>query len=189
MKLPLLILLLAASDAFCAQDVPMDTQISYRVYPVFAHRTDALGAELKAATRAQGIAQHAAGSTTASLDVERFLQQQAHGCVVESLRVRLRVEVLLPEWRPLRAPSRTLRKRWEAVAQTLAAHEQGHLDYTLEAAQALRTELAEMSAMSSCEAIDNAIDRRFRRALMRLNSQNVLFDIRTNHGRRGAPTF
>ena len=103
--------------------------------------------------------------------------------------MRLRVEVLLPEWRPLRAPSRTLRKRWEAVAQTLAAHEQGHLDYTLEAAQALRTELAEMSAMSSCEATDHAIDRRFRRALMRLNSQNVLFDIRTNHGRRGAPTF
>ncbi|MFY8136439.1 MAG: DUF922 domain-containing protein [Aquimonas sp.] len=63
-------------------------------------------------------------------------------CRLSDFEVRMEIDVLIPEWQPLRAPDADEVTLWQGVQNRLRQHEQRHRDHAEAAAQRLHARLA-----------------------------------------------
>lgn len=67
---------------------------------------------------------------------------QPRACRLSDFEVRMEIDVLIPEWQPLRAPDAEELAVWQGVQTRLRQHEQRHREHAEAAAQRLHERLA-----------------------------------------------
>lgn len=103
--------------------------------------------------------------------------------------VELTLGHILPEWRPAAGDSPELAARWAHFARLLAAHEGGHADISLRAANALARELTALPPSPTCAALRASAHRVFEDAVGRLRQRHLHYDWKTAYGRRQGARF
>lgn len=127
------------------------------------------------------------GSTRSEIELTTRLEPEADGCRIARLEVRLDVTTRLPEWRPVRKPSRRTRQKWTESAAILARHEDGHRAHAVEAAEGLRQTLIRLGPKKDCQRLDMAVAIELKSAVRRLESRDLRYDARTRGGLRDDP--
>lgn len=127
------------------------------------------------------------GSTRSEIELSTRLEPDAHGCRIARLEVHLNVTTRLPEWHPLRKPSRRTRQEWTQSVAILARHEDGHRGHAVEAAEGLRQTLVDLGPKKDCQRLDLAIAIELQSAVGRLESRERRYDARTRNGLRDDP--
>ena len=154
-------------------------------YPITGSDIRHINLQLQANPDASGNTGH--GSTRSEIELSTRLEPDAHGCRIARLEVHLDVTTRLPEWHPVRKPSRRTRQEWTQSAATLARHEDGHRAHAVEAAEDLRKTLIDLGPKKDCQRLDLAIAIELHSAVGRLDSRDRRYDARTNGGSRDDP--
>lgn len=68
---------------------------------------------------------------------------RSRACRLSDFAVRMEIDVLIPEWQPLRAPDADELALWQGVQTRLRQHEQRHREHAEAAARRLHARLAE----------------------------------------------
>lgn len=127
------------------------------------------------------------GSTSSEIELATRLELVGDRCRISQLDVRLEVTTRLPDWRPARKPSRSVRKQWAESATILTRHEAGHREHAVQAAEALRKTLIALAPMKDCQRVDTAVGIELQTALQHLDSRELRYDTRTQGGLRDDP--
>lgn len=183
MRCVFLVLLFGLSPACLALGpVRFVAEIEHHDFPVFSVRPNAVIHDLRPHPEVDDPNWHYKGLTEASLELQQSLEQTPDHCIVESISLRLQQEVRVPQWQPPEAPSAEMRDRWQRARDALLVHEQTHVAYSMEAAESLKATLESMPGDSDCRTLQSAIERAYRRSLVRLSLRHAMFDARTRHG-------
>lgn len=104
------------------------------------------------------------------------------GCRVTDVDVDLRVTTTVPRWDPPAEAERDLALRWAAYREALDAHEAGHRDLAVAAANEVRRTLAGLRT-ASCAGMSEEANARGRWVVERYRAEQRRYDRETGHGR------
>ena len=158
--------------------VRIDEKITH--YPVLGGTLEELRAQLQRQASAQTGGAH--GRTHSEITVEYGLDEDAVGCRVRNLEIRLAITVMLPEWTPGANADPQLLERWNRAASALERHEATHRRYAREAAEALRLRLLAIGARPDCTVVRSDVNRQLLRAKLWQQFMDWRYDTRTRNG-------
>lgn len=104
------------------------------------------------------------------------------GCAVSALETDLTVTIRLPRWHPGEDASPAAIREWERYSAALRAHEAGHADIGVSAAEAIRQALSTLSSASGCEALAKELDDRGMAIIEEHQAREREYDTSTRHG-------
>jgi predicted secreted Zn-dependent protease len=108
------------------------------------------------------------------------------GCAISEFTTSVRIVMTLPRWSPGLAGSE-LKKHWEKYYRALVDHERGHADIAVQAAEDIQEQASALPPVSTCLALETAVDGRAEEILERHRRKEIAYDARTRHGTaRGA---
>ncbi len=128
------------------------------------------GHPASALTRHDVVAEYVVGETGA-------------GCVLSDIRVRIDIDIQLPQWLPKRVPPAALAEQWLRLEAALTEHELGHRDNGVWAAGEFLRRLRELQSAPDCENMA-ADAKNVRLALVaELQAREEDFDLRSDFSR------
>lgn len=104
------------------------------------------------------------------------------GCRLRDFEVRLKVEMLLPEWQPERAPAAGEHALWQGLHARLQAHEQRHREHAEAAARQLHQTLStrlDRREPSDCLRLQTDLEALRHRTVQDLRMRDRIFDSST----------
>lgn len=103
-------------------------------------------------------------------------------CAPGDLHLTIEITYRLPSWtRPGDAPA-SLVKKWDDYLKSLIAHENGHRDMALAAAEEFSAAVAALPPADSCVRLNQMIQDLSRRRMAELNADSRAYDLSTDHG-------
>lgn len=112
------------------------------------------------------------------------------GCSMVTPTIELHLMHILPAWSPPAGSAEPgLLGRWAHYTSRLSAHEAGHADISVRAANDLSRAFATMPPSPTCGALRTAAHDLFVEAVARLKAQHRRYDRRTSHGATQGSVF
>lgn len=109
--------------------------------------------------------------------------QNAGVCSAGQVEVLGEITIFLPEWEPLEGASDTLISRWDEFVRALQAHEEGHGEISVKAANQIYEALSNLPAYPTCEELEQAADELGENILENHRKMEEEYDTESNHGR------
>jgi predicted secreted Zn-dependent protease len=108
-------------------------------------------------------------------------QKRAALCQIDSVRVSVEGEILMPRWRDEARAAPALRQRWADYIVALKQHEDGHIDHGRELALSVRQGLLALGPRP-CDQLVVQAQREFDRLQGNAKDRDRDYDARTQHG-------
>ncbi len=103
-------------------------------------------------------------------------------CAADSFRVEVEIAFHLPKWVCDGNAPRPLAEKWESYIRNLTAHERGHRDKTVKAAEDFTRAVADLALAADCSELDRKIRELCRERMTRLDEEQEEYDAATGHG-------
>ncbi|RYZ04845.1 MAG: DUF922 domain-containing protein [Myxococcales bacterium] len=143
-------------------------------------------AELSRSMRAHASANwpdpQAVGMTVSTIPVAGICQEYSDGGGLRDATISLSLVVHLPEWQEHDQAPKALQRSWDRFLKALTAHEEGHVEISIEHATALRNELAMLTPEPSCQELTAKFQDRANLAQARMDRAQAEYDDKTQHG-------
>ena len=180
---------LASGDAVAAPPtltVPVEVNEAQRFYAVDAVQLDVLSEQIDRGRPLASNGRRSHGLLALDLGLHYQLQPQAGRCELQRPRVRLEMQLWLPDWQPEGEAPAALREAWAAMLAGLIEHEAGHRDMAVAAARELAARVAVLGARSDldCPTLRRELLGARLSQLSRLAVRSAAYDRRTAHGQR-----
>ncbi|MBI1235424.1 MAG: DUF922 domain-containing protein [Alphaproteobacteria bacterium] len=85
-------------------------------------------------------------------------QRVGEGCWIAGGSMTAHTIVSAPEWVDYERANRSLRRRWDAYAEQVALHSQGHIEISRQGAQIIAQRLAAIPPQQSCSELRTLVD-------------------------------
>lgn len=154
----------------------LDLQVVVNHYAVQGRDYASLGQSLKA-NGPKGF--H--GLARWKIDYEYTTKRIRDNCQVDSVKVRVVGDILMPKWSDEAAAPPDLQRRWATYYAALKQHEDGHIQHGRELALLVRERMLGLGAVP-CEQVKALTDGEFLRLHGNLKTRDQEYDARTNHG-------
>jgi predicted secreted Zn-dependent protease len=102
---------------------------------------------------------------------------------IESFKVTLTVQMILPEWRPPADADRRMREEWTRYIENLSRHEEGHADIALESARKVIQTLDSFPAARTGAELRDSANAACHALIEECRQRNTAYDDATRHGR------
>lgn len=116
------------------------------------------------------------------------VDQQPSGCAVDSVRVRVAGEILMPRWTDAADGPRDLQRQWSDYIVALQRHEDGHIQHGREFALLVKERLMGLGRIR-CDVLPTLAQREYDRLYANLRTRDQEYDARTGHGRTQGAYF
>lgn len=163
--------------AAAAPSGALDLDVKVRHYDVVAHDYPSLVRAL-AAKGPRGF--H--GMAGWQVDYRYSVDRQPAGCAVDSVRVRVAGEILMPRWVDAADAPPALQRQWSDYYAALQRHEEGHIQHGREFALLVKERLMGLGRVS-CDNLQALAQREYDRLYGNLRTRDQEYDARTGHGR------
>lgn len=151
-----------------------------RNYPVHAQPGEPLRAALNAATPIEVNGRRFHGYTRWNVRWNYRWWREASGrCRITEVTVRLQTEVQLPE---LRTATPAQRAAFDRYLAALSRHEQGHVQFGRDAAQAVDEAIAQLPEAPDCPTLEREANALGRRLIEEHAERERAYDQATRHG-------
>lgn len=120
------------------------------------------------------------GMTAWTLRASYDRRTEAGTCRLTDVAVHLDVEISLPRWQGGHGAD-ALRADWDEFVDALDAHEHGHRDLALDAADAVRAALVELRR-SDCRTLWRDAEATMIAVMADYDERHRAYDLHTNHG-------
>ena len=180
MKGPAVILLAALSIAAATACAAVREEHVERPYTVDAQPEQTLRQALNAATPITADGQRFHGHTR--WDVHwtfRWWREPSGACRITEVTTRLRTEVQLPQLRRATPDQRALFDRY---LRALSRHEQGHVQFGRDAANAIDQGIAQLPSAADCATLEREANALGHRLLREHAEREKQYDRDTRHG-------
>lgn len=175
----------AQAPTAAVHPLPPNVTIEEQVHHYLLDATDvaALRAQLDARGPRNRFGHPAAGLTRHDFTVRYSLDEVASGCAVRGLTIAMRIDIHLPRWEPDGEAAKALQAQWSALYDALHAHELGHRDNGLWAANELARRIGALVPARDCTVMALAVDLTRDRVLEALRRREDAFDAASDFGR------
>jgi predicted secreted Zn-dependent protease len=154
----------------------LEMQVAVKTYPVEGRNYDALTASLRA-RGPQGF--HGLAKWRVSYE---FTSKRERGlCRVDTVRVTIAGEILMPHWTEASLAQPALQRHWSDYYAALKVHEDGHIQHGRELAVLVKERLLGLGAVP-CERLNATAQGEFNRLYANLRNRDAEYDARTGHG-------
>lgn len=92
------------------------------------------------------------GATRMAFSTRIGYAQESSGCRIASAAVTVKVEVILPKWRPRKKAEPDVRLFWNTLFADIKRHEEHHVDIAKAHARELEKKLKAVGRQKTCEA-------------------------------------
>ena len=128
------------------------------------------------------------GLASWKIDYQYTAKRQRDECRIDTVRVKVSGQILMPQWADEAAAPAELRRRWIAYYAALKRHEDGHVQHGRELALLVKERLLGLGAMP-CDQVKPVSDGEFKRLSDNLKARDREYDARTNHGATQGASF
>ena len=115
-------------------------------------------------------------------------KQRRDACQIDTVRVKISGEILMPRWADERSAPQALQRRWSDYYAALKLHEDGHIQHGRELALLVKESLMGLGAVP-CNQIQALAQAEFQRVYGNLKTRDQEYDARTNHGATQGAVF
>ena len=129
------------------------------------------------------------GYTQADIRWQYEARERKGKCRVVSVTVTLTSKTTLPQWAAPPGAPRALRERWTAFLDALTAHEQGHSDIALAAAQRIEDALWHAPMPRTCTGYSTRLDAMANELFDDAIRRQEAYDAETDYGRAQGVRF
>jgi predicted secreted Zn-dependent protease len=165
-------LVLPAASASAASVVK-----SYAYYTIDAPTLDELDKQLESrGPRVQSSGRKHPGATRMRFTTRTTYSQDNGRCRVSAAHTILKVEVILPRWRPRRKPETDMRIIWDTLASDIARHEGLHVDIAKNYASKLEQSIRALGSADSCADMAATVKKATSRILEEHDRAQQQFD-------------
>jgi predicted secreted Zn-dependent protease len=161
----------------------LDLRLAINTYEVRGRDHDALARSLNA-NGPRGF--H--GLTTWKIDYEFTTKREQGGCRVETVRVTVGGQILMPRWADESAAPPELQRRWNDYYAALKLHEDGHIQNGRDLALLVKERLMGLGTIP-CDGVNARAQSEFDRLYQNLKTRDQDYDARTNHGATQGAVF
>jgi predicted secreted Zn-dependent protease len=105
-----------------------------------------------------------------------------YGCAIDSIGVRAKITLTLPQWEPPADVPAALHERWQVFLAALLVHEEGHRQIAIAHGRELVNVLQALPPTPTCDGLKPAVDAAAKGVLDRLARADAEYDRRTRHG-------
>jgi predicted secreted Zn-dependent protease len=166
------LLLLPAGPALAASLVK-----SYSYFTLDASTLDELEPQLRTrGPRVQSSGGQHPGATRMRFNTKTTYLQQGGRCRVADARTVLKVEVILPRWRPRRQPEADMRIIWDTLASDISRHEGQHVDIGKDYAGKLEQAIRSLGPAATCAEMAAKVKQATNRVLDQHDRAQLEFD-------------
>ena len=170
----------ALAWATTAAQAEVQEEHEHAPYPVHARAGQTLREALNAATPITSHGQRFHGYTHWNVRWNFWWQQDGAGrCRITRVATRLRTRVQMPE---LRTGTATQEAQFQRYHRALYAHEQGHVQFGRQAAQAIDQGIAALPEAPDCPTLERQANALGHRLLAEQAAQEKAYDRDTRHG-------
>lgn len=157
--------------------------VDYRFYSVSPNQLSDLRNELntKSPIRKDGRVAH--GITRVSLNWRPVMQPLANGCTVTAIEADLTLRYTLPQLE-LQAPNEPLQAQFDKNYDILHAHELGHGELAIQAANAIEQKIVGMKHAAGCEQLEQEAIATAKDIYAHYKKMELEYDKLTDHGRQ-----
>lgn len=154
----------------------LDLQIAVKHYAVQGRDYASLAQSLKA-NGPKGF--H--GLASWKIGFEYTTKKQRDACQVNTVRVKVDGEILMPKWADETAAPLELQQRWTTYYAALKRHEDGHIQHGRELALLVKERLLGLGVVP-CDQVQALAAGEFQRLSGNLKARDQEYDARTQHG-------
>ncbi len=122
------------------------------------------------------------------IDYQYTTRRQRDECRMDTVRVKVSGQILMPRWADEAAAPPDLQRRWSAYYAALKQHEDGHVQHGRELALLVKERLLGLGALP-CDQVKPVSDGEFKRLSDNLKARDKEYDARTNHGATQGASF
>jgi predicted secreted Zn-dependent protease len=141
-----LLLVLSASPALAA-----DMVRSYSYYTLDATTLDALSKQFESrGPKVESSGNKHPGATRMQFTTHTTYSTERGRCHVSKVRTVLKVEVILPRWRPRGKPEADMRIIWDTLSSDIRRHEGQHTDIAKNYARKLEQSIMALGSAGDC---------------------------------------
>jgi predicted secreted Zn-dependent protease len=167
-----LCLVLPAGSALAASVVK-----SSSTYTVDAATLDELEKQLETrGPRVQSSGHKHPGATRMRFTTRTTYRQDGSRCRVADARTVLKVEVILPRWRPRRRPEADMRIIWDTLSSDMRRHESQHVDIGKDYAGRLEQSIKALGSADNCADMAAKVKQATARTLEQHDRAQQQFD-------------
>lgn len=113
----------------------------------------------------------------------------AGACAPDSFTVTVDITFQLPKWVRTADAPQSLADKWDRYIKKLLAHEQGHRDIAVEAANELTRSVGDLPPSRTCAELDRSVQAMSHERMNKLIDDQKRYDTVTNHGRTQGAVF
>jgi predicted secreted Zn-dependent protease len=150
---------------------------SYAYYTIDAPTLDELDKQLESrGPRVQSSGRKHPGATRMRFTTRTTYSQDNGRCRVSAAHTILKVEVILPRWRPRRKPEADMRIIWDTLASDITRHEGLHVDIAKNYASKLEQSIRALGSADSCADMAATVKKATSRILEEHDRAQQQFD-------------
>ena len=103
-------------------------------------------------------------------------------CTLTDVAVEVAITVTLPQLQNPVELDQALLENWQQYVESVRLHEQGHVDYALEAAYNLEQKIRVVPSQASCSVLEDLIRQAGKVVMDEYTSRDEAYDSETAHG-------
>lgn len=161
----------------------------YTTYAVEGSTAEELRQQLDQLGVVDESGEHFEGHTEWEVTWAYAYRQNGGGCAAGQAEVLVEIHILLPEWEPPRQAPEALVSKWDEFRRALRAHEEGHGQIAVEAAEQIYEALSNLPVYPTCEGLEKAADELGENLLESHRRREKAYDAESNHGRNQGAHF
>jgi predicted secreted Zn-dependent protease len=167
-----LFLVLSASPAFAA-----DVVKSHSTYTLDATTLDDLGKQFESrGPKVESSGSKHPGATRMQFTTHTTYSQDGSRCRASKVRTVLKVEVILPRWRPRHKPEAEMRIIWDTLSSDIRRHEGQHVDIARNYARQLEQSIQMLGSSGTCKEMAAKVKETTARVLDEHDRAQLRFD-------------
>jgi predicted secreted Zn-dependent protease len=154
-----------------------DVVKSFSYFTVDASTLDDLSKQLETrGPRVKSSGDKHPGATRIQFTTQTTYSQDGERCGVSKANTVLKVEVILPRWRPRRKPEADLRIIWDTLSSDIRRHEGLHVDIAKNYARKLEQTIRTLGSADNCADMAAEVKKATARVIEEHDRAQVQFD-------------
>ena len=156
-------------------DIQLDTSLDTTYYDVEGTTTEAIFADIEANGPTDGDGQRGSGLTSVVWGYEWQGGPESGDCSIRTMTIKAEMVVTLPKHVDENSLPADIRDNWDAYAESVAVHEQTHVDIYKAGAETIRERMLSIGPMDNCDDLETEIKRVWAEEQAQINSKQSDF--------------
>ena len=163
------------SQLDASEQIQLQTSLDTTYYSVEGLTTEAVFAYIERNGPTDGEGKRGSGLTSVVWGYEWQGGPESGECTIGSMTIKADMVVTLPRHTNAAALPPDVRQNWESYAQSVATHEQTHVDIYKDGAQEIKRFMGEIGAQPSCDKLESEIKRVWSEQQNKINARQASF--------------